>query len=723
MQGYRAPASPVRSAATLPADTSAASHVARPPRRPAALVRTLATACAVFTLAAVHGHEDAMEQVTVSGRALDLTGTAGSASQGRVGAADLARRPLLRSGELLEVVPGAAVTQHSGTGKANQYFLRGFNLDHGTDFAGFLDGVPLNLPTHGHGQGYLDLNPIIPELVEDIAFGKGPYYADVGDFSSAGYARYRTRRHLHDALLNVSVGENGFYRGVAAGSTRLGAGDLLAAVEAQHYDGPWVQEENAHKLNAMLKYTGQLQDTGYALSLLAYDANWDSTDQVPLRAIERGRISRLGSIDDSLGGRTTRYSANLELARASGDTQFDANVYAVYSDFSLFSNFTYFLDDPVNGDQITQQDRRWMLGLNTAWAVDHDLLGAPSGTRVGLQLRHDRIADVALSRSRGRRFLGAVRDDSARQTSLGLFVSNQARLTPWLRLELGLRVDHFRFDVNSSLAANTGSEADTIFSPKAGLILGPWRSTELYLNVGQAFHSNDARGTVTRVDPASGGPAEPVDPLVKSTGTELGLRTTLIDGLQSTLALWYLELDSELVFVGDAGTTEPAGQSRRYGVEWSNFYRVNRWLTLDLDVALTESRFTAGREREIPNAVGRVITAGASLDLPGGLFGALRLRHFGDSPLSEDGAVKADATTMLNLRAGYRFGEQLTLTLDVFNLLDARDPDISYFFASCLPEDPAAACGAGLAERGGVEDVHLHPVEPRQLRAMLSWRF
>lgn len=668
-------------------------------------------------------HEPTVEEITVTGRGESLIGASSAASQGRVGAADLVTRPILRAGELLEVIPGVAVTQHSGTGKANQFFLRGFNLDHGTDFAGFVDGVPLNLPTHGHGQGYLDLNPIIPELVEAVDFGKGPYYADVGDFASAGYARYTLTRHVHEPLVKFTAGENDFYRGVGAASTPVGSATLLGAFEAQYYDSPWELDENAEKLNALLRLSGETGESDYSIALTVYDAEWDSTDQVPERAVRQGLISPLGNIDPTLGGSSTRYALNVEVSGLAAGHRYRSNAYAVYSDFELFSNFTYLLDDPVSGDQITQHDRRWLAGFNSAWDIEHAVFGRASTTTLGVQVRHDRVLDVALLRSRARRPVATVRDDRASQTNLGVYVTNETALGPWLRSRVGLRASQFWFDVDSALAANSGTESDAELSPKVAIILGPWRKTELYANFGMAFHSNDARGTVTRIDPASGLSAKPVDPLVQSRGAEIGARTTAIAGLHSTLAVWYLELDSELVFVGDAGTTEASGESRRYGVEWSNFYRVNRWLTLDLDVAFTQPEFTGGGDDEIPNSVGRVITAGATIDLPSGLFGALRLRHFGDSPLVEDGSVEADATTVVNLRAGYRVSPRVELALDVFNLFDADDPDISYFYASCLPSDPPAACGAGLASRPGVEDRHVHPVEPRQVRGTLTVRF
>ena len=677
----------------------------------------------LITAPALAHEDDVEEEVVVTGRATSLVGVANSASQGIIGQDDLAARPTLRVGELLEVIPGAAVTQHSGPGKANQYFLRGFNLDHGTDFAGFVDGVPLNLPTHGHGQGYLDLNPIIPELVRTVDFGKGPYYADVGDFSSAGYARYNLAQALDRPVIEATVGEFGFYRTVLAGSRTIGGDDttILGALELQQYDGPWELDNDAAKLNAFARLSGHVGDTFLSVSASAYAADWNSTDQVPTRAIEQGLISLRGNLDPTLGGESERYSLNVEFA---GDPPnaggFRGNAYFVASDFELYSNFTYFLEDPVNGDQITQRDRRMIVGGNAEYEFSSQFWGREWTTRVGTQIRHDRIFDVALLRSVARQPLSTVREDEGRQSSLGLFADTTVQVTPWMRATAGLRANQYWFDITeSNIAANVGEEDDTLVQPKFSLVFGPFNDTEIYLNFGEAFHSNDARGTVTRIDPASGAPADPVTPLVQSRGAEIGLRTSVVEGLQSTVAVWWLELDSELLFVGDAGSTEPSGASRRFGVEWSNFYRINDVLTFDADIAFTDSEFKNGDE--IPGSVGRVITSGLSFELPSGPFGGIYLRHFGDSPLTEDGSVTADSTSVVNLRAGYR-RERYEVAVDAFNLLDSNDPDIAYFFESCLPTDPQAVCGAGSSGEG-VEDVNFHPVEPLQLRATFTVRF
>ncbi len=663
----------------------------------------------------VFAHEEEevteLETLTVTGRADDLSGIAESSSQGRVGQTQLRTRPILRSGELLEIVPGAVVTQHSGTGKANQYFLRGFNLDHGTDFNARIDGVPLNLPSHGHGQGYLDINPIIPELVNYIDYGKGPYYADVGDFSSAGYAHYHLFDELEQGLLRIGVGEDDFYRGVVADSMPLAQGTFLYGMEAQNYDGPWDLDEDALRLNLLLKYTGGTVTQGYRFSGMSYYGDWDSTDQIPQRAVDQGQISRLGQINPILGGRAQRHGLSMDWWSNREKSAVRLNAFAFYSRLDLWSNFTYFLDDPIDGDQFKQLDRRYTYGGTSEYDWHIDGIGQHSFNTLGLQLRHDYIPRVGLFQTQERNELRTIREDEVQQTSVGLYLKNETQWLEWFRTVLGLRGDYFHFDVDSeTIPQNSGDEGDAQFSPKLGLIFGPWYDTELYLNLGRGFHSNDARGTTIRIDPQTG---DAVEPLVESQGAEVGLRTSYVPGLESTLGLWYLELDSELVFVGDAGTTEPSGESRRYGVEWANFYQVTDWLTLDFDLAFTKAQFTDVGDDEIPNSVGRVITAGGAVDFPNGIFGALRMRHFGDVPLIEDGSVEAGSTTVVNLQAGYRLREDLSLQLDVFNLFDSEDSDIAYFFDSRLTGEPAE----------GVSDLHVHPVEPRAVRVTLNYRF
>lgn len=653
-----------------------------------------------------------LEEITVTGRADDLTGIAGSASQGRVSHTQFDKRPLLRGGEVLELVPGMLATQHSGPGKANQYFLRGFNLDHGTDFSVTVDGIPLNLPTHAHGQGYLDLNSLIPEMVEEIEFQKGPYYANGGDFSSAGNARIQTFNRLPQGVARLTVGEDNFYRGLFAHSSRLGEGDLLYAGEFNFYDGPWVQPNDSEKYNGLIKYTVGDSVQGLTVMGSAYHGRWKATDQIPRRAVERELISRLGTIDPTNGGESGRYSLGINWRRHRAHTSTHVTAYGFYYDLDLYSNFTFFLDNPLNGDQLRQRDRRWVAGTEAEHTWFLTWGGREVANTLGLQFRHDAISDVGLFRTQARQRLSTVRRDQVHQSSVGWYGESEIKWNDKLRSILGLRGDFYNFDVASRRPENAGNQTDFMFSPKLSLILGPWAKTEYFINAGYGFHSNDARGTTTRIDPETGGPVPRVDPLVRSKGAEVGLRNSLVPGLTTTLAAWYLALDSELVFVGDAGTTEPAGRSDRYGLEWTNYYRLASWLRLDADFAFSKAKF-AGEEK-VPNSVGRVISAGITMDWPTNtrLFGALRVRHFGDVPLTGDGRVKADSTTVLNLKVGYR-RQQWGIEFDVFNLLASEAPDIAYFYASRFAGEPS----------GGVPDIHFHPVIPRSIRASLVVRF
>jgi len=656
-----------------------------------------------------------LEPLVVTGRADDLVGIAGSASEGRVGQAQFETRPFIRSGEVMEVVPGVVVTQHSGSGKANQYFLRGFNLDHGTDFSTRIDGVPINLPTHAHGQGYMDLNWVIPEIVDYVNFRKGPYYADVGDFSSAGTADIHLVKTLPEGLVKVGVGQDDFYRVLVGQTPQLGSGHLLYALEGNFYNGPYDHPQHFQKVNAVLKYTLERGPSVFTLGATAYYSKWNSTDQIPRRAVDEGLISRLGAIDPSDGGRTSRFSLYSEWSYKGDKSLTQANAYLVYYRLNLFSNFTFFLDDPVNGDQFEQADRRFVVGGNVSQTWFTTWLGASMDHTIGLQVRHDAIPKVALFQTRERVRLSTTRDDKAHETSVGFYYQNQTQWLPKVRTMLGLREDVFIFDVNSDIAVNSGNQTASIFSPKLSLIFGPWARTELYLNGGFGFHSNDARGTTITVDPKNPNTSVPrVTPLVRTKGAEIGVRSTWIPGLNSTLAFWYLTLGSELIFSGDAGITEPSRPSRRYGVEWANFYKVTPWLTLDFDLSHSYAKFTENNPvgNYIPGSIETVIATGATVNLPNGLFGSLRARYFGPRPLIEDNSVRSPATTLVNLEAGYKY-KNIVAQLDVLNLFNSKNHDIDYFYVSRLPGEPA----------DGVADVHFHPVVPRTVRFSLAYKF
>ncbi|MHA7857832.1 MAG: TonB-dependent receptor [Henriciella sp.] len=677
------------------------------------LISVLLLAPSVSVAQTSDANEDAAEildTVVVHGRGIELIGEAGAASEGVVGYADFEDRPLSRVGELVEVIPGVVATQHSGEGKANQYFLRGFNLDHGTDFSASVDGVPINLRTHGHGQGYLDINFIIPEIVERVDFRKGPYRASTGDFSAAGSARYKTYDALNDDFIEVSFGEFGYLRGVAAGDVDLGENtELLLALEAETYDGPWALDQDLEKLNAFAKLTHESGPWALAVSASAYDSSWTATDQVPLRAIQNGSIDRFGFIDPDLGGETRRFGLNGQGTYSHSDgavTQFGA--YAVDYDFSLFSNFTYFLDDPVNGDEFEQLDQRTYYGAS----VTHERnLTERLALRVGVETRMDDISDVGLFKTAARQRLSTVRRDSAEEFSASLWGEAEFSVTDTLRATIGLRGDYFSADVTAiSEPLNSGSADDSLLSPSLGLAWQAADGVEFYANYGEGFHSNDVRGATIRVDPVSGDPVDQVPILVQAKGAEIGARLER-GAFNASIALFTLDLDSELVFVGDAGTTEANDASSRSGVEASLFWKPNDWLVADLSAAYTDAEFDIpGSETKIPGAVESVIGGGVLAKLDPWTFSA-RLRHFGEAPLIEDGSVTSGATTLVNLSGSYEW-EKTTFTLELLNAFDAEDADITYFFESQLP-----------GEMSPVEDIHFHPVEPRQIRASVRYRF
>ncbi|GAB2512652.1 TonB-dependent receptor [Microbulbifer agarilyticus] len=654
---------------------------------------------------------EAMEEVAVLGRQINLNGEAISASQGEVGPTEIGAWPLNRTGDLMEFVPGMVATQHSGSGKANQYFLRGFNLDHGTDFATFVDGMPVNLRTHGHGQGYTDLNFVIPETVQRLRYRKGPYYAEVGDFSSAGSAQFVLAETLPRGLAELSFGEHGYRRAVVADSLTVSSSDVMLAAEWQGYDGPWTDiQESVHKLNLLGKVSSDLAGGRGHLAFMGYDNRWNSPDQIPARAVTQGIIDAYGSLDTTLGGNTQRYSLSGGWMGAVAAGELAVSAYAIDYGFTLWSNFTYALDFPDQGDQFQQRDDRRVYGFEAAQVWQR----AAASWTLGLQGRRDDIDQVGLYRTVARKVMGTVREDQVVEDSLGLFAVNQYRWTDTLRSYLGLRYDHYDFSVNAGLAQNSGQRSDGKASLKASLAWQPWPVSEFYLSYGQGLHSNDARGTVIQVDPVSAETVDAVDPLVESCGLELGSRLFVTDQLHATLALWQLALDSELLFVGDAGNTEASRPSDRQGVEAGLYWFASEEISGELEFSYTDAQFAdsdpAGNE--IPGAIPLVASAAINYSADSGWFASLHLRHFGAYPLLEDGAVESAGSSLVNLRFG-RDLRRWRLQLDLLNALNSNDHDVDYFYASRLPgEDPA-----------GVEDLHYHIFEPRTLRASLRYQF
>jgi hypothetical protein len=677
------------------------------------------------------------------------------ASQMTISGQDLNSRPVTRPGEVLEAAPGLAVVMHADGGKANQYYLRGYNLDHGTDMATFVDDMPINLPTNAHGQGYTDLNWLIPETINGLDIRKGPYFADVGDFASAGTLAINLKDSVDKNIAQYTVGSFDYERFLTVGSTKLGGGSLLYAGEVNTYDGPWATPDDMHKLNGMLRYSQGTATDGFSATAMAYSNTWNSTDQVPLRAITSGLIGLYGEIDPTDGGDTSRFSLSARMAQSDDGGSWKANVYLVKYELDLFNNYTWDLTDPVNGDQFHQHDDRVYGGAGVSRTIQGTLFDLPTETVFGLQSRYDDI-DVGLSNTVQRVLLSSILSDHVNEGNAGVYAESTVHWTDWLRTTTGWRGDYFAASVNSMLQqANSGNTQAAIGSPKFTAVFGPFYKTELFLGAGMGYHSNDARSvTVTEVpgDPTTPEGAAPL--LVRSKGAEIGVRTKAVPDLDSSVSLFILDQASELFFDGDTGDTTPGRPSQRTGIEITNDYRPVSWAHIDADLALSRARFLgydsaqeeiyqslAGYpQSQIGNAPGNYIynapwlvaSAGVTLGEKTGWFGALRWRYISSRPLTEDGAFQSVPFSIFNGEVGYRFDNGWRIQLDGLNLLNSRTDQATYaygsllktdsLFAMCFPASGAPTAPAVVCQNG-VMDYVLHPIEPLAVRLTIAATF
>ena len=758
--------------------------------------------------------------VNVQGREDDLIGIAESGTQGTVGATEIQDRPILRSGEVLETVPGLIITQHAGGGKANQYFLRGFNLDHGTDIAIFLDDMPLNLPSHAHGEGYSDMNIVIPEFVKRVDFEKGPYYANVGNFSSAANAHVEFAKTLPQNFFKLEGGTHTYGRAVFGVSQKLGAGNLLYGGEETYYDGPWVHPDGFNKINGILTYSQGDDTDGASITAHVYHGKWNSSDQIPVAA--QSVVGFFGTLNPSDGGHSQRYSLQGEWHRQSENSESKISAYVFYYDMNLFSDFTYYLVDYAKGDQFDQQDRRWVAGFDAHHTIFSTWYGRKMSNTFGFQLRNDwvnnglyrsanrvRTAKTDYSASGASFFpvgstsgpacvtipnsditldltlpdgttdtttvpnttcptLPATTErDNFTDTIGSGYVENKIQWASKFRSVLALRGDDERFIVTSLAyptdtttlpdgttatvnAANSGSASKFLPSPKTSLIFGPWANTEFYLQGGFSFHSNDGRGATQQVEPVSPDnpyldtPAAKIPPLVQTKGGEIGVRTTALPHLQSTLSLWYLRSNSELMQDGDTGGTSASEQSsNRYGLEWANYYTPTEHLAVDFDIADSRAQFTqidpddAAQSvvkaalsvngtpdgtvnwqesgpggKLVPEAVKVVISSGVALHDYKGFSSSLRLRYFGPRYLTSDGLYQSSQTVLLNGELGYQFNKKWHVTTELLNMLNRKDADIDYAYVYQIT--PTAAPAFGRVN---------HPTEPFLLRFSLGRSF
>ena len=648
----------------------------------------------------------------------NLVGIAAAGSEGAITAAQLAVRPVNRAAEVLETVPGMIISQHSGEGKANQYYLRGFNLDHGFDFAQTVAGIPVNMPTHAHAQGYADSNFLIPELVSGVQFRKGPYYAENGDFSSAGSANINYFNVLDRPIVTLSGGSFDYGRILGAVSPRVGRGNLLTAFEWERDNGPWVSPNGKDKFNGVLRYSEGNARNGLSVSYIGFRNHWHSTDQIPQRAVDSGEIDRFGFIEETDGGETYRHAGVVDWQYSGPDASTRLTGYVQRYGVQLFHNFTYFLNDPVNGDQFEQFEKRWTSGAKLTHRRLVHFGERHTENAIGVDVRRDSVAPLGLYLTRATERLSTVREDDADQISVGLFGESEIEWTRRLRTTFGLRGDVYHWNVESNEPLNSGDKTSAIASPKVAAAFGPFGATELYANWGFGFHSNSGLGVVLQVDPFTGDPAPASPSFARSRGGEFGFRTVALRRMQTTATVWYLDFDSELIYVGDSGSTEEGPASRRVGVEITNYIYPNPWLTLDADVSFSRARFqdVPAGEDFVPGALNRVVSAGIGVNPPAnvarGAFGSVRLRHFGPRPLIEDNSVQSRQTSIVNGEIGYQFSERLRLTVEGYNLLDADVSDIDYFFESRLRGEPEP-----------VEDLHFHAAIPRSARVALRVSF
>ncbi len=627
---------------------------------------------------------------------------------------DLHLRPRETAQDLLRLVPGLVIAQHGGGGKAEQIFLRGFDADHGTDVAVSVDGIPVNMVSHGHGQGYADLHFITPEAVEIGAVRKGTYDAEDGNFATAGSVNFATRDRLEAQRVEARAGTYNTAHGVVmtpfGGDASESGGYVM--LSGHHTDGPTVSQQKYERLNGFAKFTTPV---GAAAEMVAsvsgFGSRWFGSGQIPSRVVENGSISRFGSIDDTEGGSTSRYDVSLGVRSASGaEKRWEARAYAVKYDFDLFSNFTFFLDDPVNGDGINQTDDRWIAGVNASYRLPSRLGGVEGWTVFGAGGRSD-WTDVGLGRSVRREVIEARVDARVSEQHGFTWVKQELRVSRAIRLQLGLRGDLFRFDVldrlegtESDLRHVSGTRIEGIVSPKASLAIEISPSTSVFANLGAGFHSNDARGVIQAARTAT--------VLPRAVGAELGARHAWAGG-SLAVAGWALDLESELTYVGDAGTTEPSGRSRRVGLDLETRVQLAEWLWADADLNLSRGRFRdePASSNLIPLAPTVTSTGGLTVQGLGDFEGGIRYRHIGGRSADERGTIRALGVTLAEAFASYSLGG-VGLSLSVDNLFNVDWNEAQFATTSRLRDEPAA-----------VTELHFTPGARRSLQLGAEYRF
>lgn len=618
--------------------------------------------------------------------------------------------PVNSSQEILRQVPGLIIGQHAGGGKAEQIFLRGFDIDHGTDISLSVDGMPINMVSHAHGQGYSDLHFIIPETINKIDFGKGSYYAKHGDFATAGYVDFSTKDYLKESTISISSGQFNTFR-------TLGAFNLLDKIENQSAylateyiatDGPFESPQNFNRLNLFGKYT-VLSSSNDKLSITAshFTSRWDASGQIPQREVNNGNISRFGAIDDTEGGFTSRSNFNVAFSKhISNNSILKTNAFYSQYAFKLYSNFTFFLDDTVNGDQIKQEENRRIFGFNTAITKTIDLGANEVSITSGLSLRHDIVDDIELSHTLNRQTtLEQIQFGDLNQTNISAF-SNAEFDFGKFKITPALRLDYFKFLYNDRLQTNyqTLAETKTTLSPKLNFYYSALSNLQLYLKSGIGFHSNDTRVVVSQ---------QGKDVLPKSYGLDFGNIWKPSPNFIVNSALWYLFLEQEFVYVGDAGIVEPSGKTERFGIDLGLRYQLNDWVFFNTDATLTNARSIEDPKGQnfIPLAPDFTMTGGISIDDYKGFSGGIQYRYIDDRPANEDNSIVAQGYFVSDLNANYSFNN-ITVGFTIENLFDTDWNETQFATESRLKN-----------ETQPVEEIHFTPGTPFFIKGTISYRF
>ena len=707
-----------------------------------------------------------VSEVVVTASRQDLLGTADTASQGVITRTEVELRPIFRVGQLYETVPGLVVTIHSGEGKANQYLLRGFNLDHGTDFASFVDSMPVNRPTNAHGQGYSDQNFLIPQIVGGLDFTKGPYYAEVGDFGAVGSAHVRLLDDL-PAQVALSAGTQRDQELYGGGTIHFSDQTRLwGALDASHFDGPWSPPEDFRKFVAAARLSHGVTADGYSLTGMYYKSSGGLITDQPLRAIQQGVIDRLGTLDPTDRSSSERLSLSGHYGAGGDRWTLAVDGYGIRSRMTLWNDFTHFLFDPVNGDQEQQDEARTTLGLNAVYSRSADIHGVDVEGHIGFQDRYDDVyidrrhtlrrtvldycniavpaqptagqlpppADAHTDPDQAVAFRalgGACTADRAKLNDLGLFAEVNLRWTDWLRMTLGLREEVYDARDRSFTTAFSGSAGQTLLQPKANLAIGPFWKTEVYVSAGRGLHSEDVRGVFGTM-PGEGRPgllgATPL--LAPATGYEVGLRSDAIPRTQLQVALFQEDFDSEQRYIADEGEDTASAPSRRQGVEVSAQVRPVHWLELNTDLAWSRARYRASAATLaafdldgpfIANAPSFIGSFGVLVNDLGPWFGGLQWRRLGAYPVSDGDKDPQDkGYSEVNLNIGYIFTAHMKAELEAFNLLDSHANSSAYFYQTRIaPNGPSPDCDTAQP----ASCFQVHPEEPRSARLTLTYSF